>query len=82
MYTEGLDEILSQTQAPNVIHYFSLDVEGAESVVFKHIPFDKYSIYAFTIERPTKDILQILMQQNYVEVGILGAFGDTMFLSR
>ncbi|CAL58417.1 Methyltransferase FkbM [Ostreococcus tauri] len=82
LYTVSLHEILSRIQVPNVIHYFSLDVEGAESVVFKHLPFDKYSFYMFTIERPTEDILQILMRKGYVEVGILGSFGDTMFLSR
>ena len=82
MYTVTLHEILRRNRAPKTVHYFSLDVEGAESVVFEHIPFDKYSVYVLTIERPTIDILQILTQEGYVEVGILGGFGDTMFLSR
>ena len=82
MYTVTLHQILKQNQAPKVVHYFSLDVEGAEFTVLMHMPFDKYSVYVLTIERPTIDVLQILTQEGYVEVGILGSFGDTMFLSR
>jgi len=51
MYTVTLHEILQyfiillqQNQAPKVVHYFSLDVEGAESTVLMHMPFDKYSV--------------------------------------
>ena len=35
----------------------------------------------FTIERPNADVRAILSKQKYFEVGILGWFGDTMFMS-
>jgi hypothetical protein len=81
-YTVTIREILYMQRAPKTIHYFSLDVEGAESIVFAHIPFDAYTIYSMTIERPRQDVLKSLSQYGFVEVGILGDFGDTMYLSR
>jgi hypothetical protein len=58
----------------------SLDIEGAESVVFPLLPFETHKIYIFTIERPKEDVRSILRAQSYVEVGVLGDCGDTMFL--
>ena len=81
VYTVEIVEILRKARAPKVIHYMSLDVEGAESLVFAHIPF-KTTIYMMTIERPKNDILVQLSELGYVEVGILGSFGDTMYLNR
>ena len=82
LHTVDIANILSTCGAPKVIDYFSLDVEGAESLVLEFMPFELYKITLFTIERPNDDVRLILRQQNYAEVGILGDFGDTMFLSR
>jgi len=81
-YTVSIDEIFRESGVPQIVHYFSLDVEGAESLVFSHIPFGKYQIYVFTIERPKSDVLYQLQQLGYVEVGILADFGDTMYMSK
>jgi len=40
--TRTLEYILRQFNAPDVIDYLSLDVEGAETRVLKNFPFDKY----------------------------------------
>ena len=37
---------------------------------------------AFTIERPSKKVLEILEDENFVEIGVLGHFGDTMYLNK
>jgi hypothetical protein len=75
-------EVLTVTEAPKVIDYFSLDIEGAEALVFDTIPFDTHTIYCFTIERPVDRLRERLGTLGYVEVGILGTFGDTMYLSK
>ena len=81
-YTVSIEDIFRISDVPQIVHYFSLDVEGAESLVFSHIPFGKYQIYVFTIERPKSDILVQLQQLGYVEVGILASFGDVMYMSK
>jgi len=79
--TTTVDEIFTKYHVPYVIDYMSLDIEGAESVVFPLLPFQTYKIYILTIERPKDDVRSILRAQNYVEVGVLGDYGDTMFLN-
>ena len=81
-YTVSIEDIFRISDVPQIVHYFSLDVEGAESLVFSHIPFVKFQIYVFTIERPKSDILVQLHQLGYVEVGILADFGDVMYMSK
>ncbi len=81
-YTVSIEDIFRISDVPQIVHYLSLDVEGAESLVFSHIPFGNYQIYVFTIERPKSDILVQLQQHGYVEVGILGEFGDVMYMSK
>jgi hypothetical protein len=81
-YSVDIAEIFRYVQAPKVIEYFSLDVEGAESLIFPYLPFNTHTIYSITIERPRTDVLEVLKNEGYVEVGILGNFGDTMYLNR
>ena len=78
--TTTIDAIFTKYHVPKIIDYMSLDIEGAESVVFPLLPFETYKIYIFTIERPKDDVRSVLRAQNYVEVGVLGDYGDTMFL--
>lgn len=42
-FTVTLLEILKRNNAPNVIDYMSLDIEGAESYVMMHFPFTSVS---------------------------------------
>ena len=63
-----LTEVLDRHNAPKIIDYFSLDVEGCETRVIKGLDFNKYSFNCLTIERPTLEIHQIFLNNNYVFV--------------
>lgn len=64
--TRRLDEILRAADAPSVIDYLSLDVEGAEARILGDFPFDRYSFRAITVERPTREIHARLAGAGYV----------------
>lgn len=42
--------ILNDCQAPSIIDYLSLDIEGGEAAAISVFPFDKYKIRALTVE--------------------------------
>jgi FkbM family methyltransferase len=48
--TVTLDDILARANAPDFIHYMSIDIEGAELEALKGLSFSKYKVGAFTIE--------------------------------
>lgn len=48
--TKTMESILKMYNAPNVIDYLSLDVEGHEYEILKTFPFDKYIINCITVE--------------------------------
>jgi FkbM family methyltransferase len=48
--TVTLDDILARVDAPDFIHYMSIDIEGAELEALKGFSFSKYKVGAFTIE--------------------------------
>lgn len=66
--TRTLEYILDHFDAPPVIDYLSLDVEGAEERIISTFPFNKYTFLAITIERPTIDLEEILFKNGYVFV--------------
>jgi hypothetical protein len=63
--TKTLEYVLDSFNAPKIIDYLSLDVEGAEERILSNFPFDKYIFYALTIERPTPNLEKILFKNNY-----------------
>ena len=48
--TKTLAYVLDQFQAPNVIDYLSLDVEGHEYDILSTFPFDRYQFKCMTVE--------------------------------
>tara|TARA_A100001015_G_scaffold201492_1_gene224915 strand:- start:488 stop:1273 length:786 start_codon:yes stop_codon:yes gene_type:complete len=66
--SRSLVSILDEINAPKIIDYFSLDIEGAEEIVLKNFPFEKYKFLALTIERPSPLINQLLKKNNYTFV--------------
>mmetsp|Transcript_16814 Transcript_16814/g.28525 ORF Transcript_16814/g.28525 Transcript_16814/m.28525 type:complete len:315 (-) Transcript_16814:380-1324(-) len=80
MVTVTLEQILDFARAPKVIDYLSLDVEGAEEHVLSKFPFDKYTFYAITVERPSKKVHHTLTIHGYRFVYILSGFGDVLYL--
>lgn len=69
--TSTLDKELDRNNAPSLIDYMSLDVEGAEYLVLKNFPFDKYKFRCMSIERPNKQLDILLDQNNYRQVAHL-----------
>ena len=49
-YTTTLEKVLDKYNAPNIIDYLSLDVEGHEYEVIKNFNFDKYIFRCITVE--------------------------------
>lgn len=66
--TKTLEEVLDECNAPSIIDYLSLDVEGAETRILRHFPFDRYVFLAATIERVSPELHQILIENNYLFV--------------
>jgi len=72
--------IFKETKTPKLIDYFSLDVEGAESLVMKDFPWDEYKFRILTIERPKDDLVAALLGQGYIFVAIIDTFGEEIWM--
>jgi len=78
-YTVTLGEIFSRNNAPKMIDYLSLDVEGAEYFVLSVFPWESYQIRIMTIERPTEELKTFLDAKGYKYIETLGDFGETVW---
>ena len=58
-------DILEANHAPKVIHYLSIDVEGAEERVLIDFPMDRYQFLTLSIERPSDALHQKLTDNGY-----------------
>lgn len=68
MTTRTLVDILDEDNAPIIIHYLSIDVEGAEDRVLLDFPFDRYKFMCITIERPSAMLSAKLETAGYILV--------------
>jgi len=76
-----LQDILHRSNAPSTIDYLSLDVEGAEEAVMRLFPFQTYTFLAWTIERPSDALQNLVASHGYVFVAEMpGNFGEKLFL--
>jgi FkbM family methyltransferase len=66
-----LIDILDSNHAPPVIHYLSIDVEGAEERVLIDFPMDRYKFLTLSIERPSTALHQKLMDNGYHLVKVI-----------
>jgi hypothetical protein len=78
-YTAPLLELLQNFQVPHVIDYLSLDVEGAEHMIMKDFPFEEYAIRIMTVERPSKQLRQLLESKGFVFLKDLAWWGETLW---
>ena len=79
--TRLLADVLRSESAPRNIHYFSLDVEGAEDAVLPPwFPWDSYIFYTLSIERPPPALNARLFQHGYLFVQNFGV--DTFYVHR
>ena len=60
-----LTKILDEISAPNLIDFFSLDVEGFEDQVIKGINFNKYNFKFLLIETTNDLVVNFLNNNNY-----------------
>jgi Methyltransferase FkbM domain len=79
-YTVTLREIFERFNAPPVIDYFSLDIEGAETFVMESFPFDQYRFHILTVERADPRLRQLLEQNGYVQMKQLKKWGETLWM--
>jgi FkbM family methyltransferase len=71
--TTTLAEVLAGANAPSLIHFLSLDIEGAELEALRGVPFDKYRFGAMAIEHNDEepkrtDLLKFLEERGYRRV--------------
>ncbi|GAB4579402.1 MAG: hypothetical protein Fur0022_21400 [Anaerolineales bacterium] len=66
--TIPLTELLASFNAPKIMDYLSLDVEGSEERVLRGFDFHQYQFRCLTIERPTPRVNEMLFQNGYVFV--------------
>jgi Methyltransferase FkbM domain len=81
-YTVPLYEVLNRFQAPKVIDYLSLDVEGAETLIMKDFPFHEYSFNVMTVERPKDDLKALFEKFDYELVARIGLHGETLWVRK
>ena len=78
--TVSLAELLERVNAPSRIDYFSFDIEGAEDLVMREFPWEKYTFLSLTVERPKEWLMHMLESHGYMFVKNHGDFGDMMYL--
>lgn len=80
MRTVNLNELLRHIQAPTVIDYMSLDVEGSESIVMESFDWSTYKFRVITVERPKVDLVEMLALHGYKKLRSNAVFDDETWL--
>ena len=78
-YTAPITEVLGRFHVPYIIDYVSLDVEGSEYEIMKDFPFDTYTIRVLTVERPNKQLQQLLTEHGYVYLAKIATWGEYLW---
>jgi hypothetical protein len=78
--TATLRAIFERVPVPSVIHYMSLDIEGAETGAMSAFPFELNTVLVMTIERPDPALIKLLYRHGYLFVWCLSWFGETVFV--
>lgn len=81
-YTMPIVDLLERFQAPAVVDYLSLDVEGAETFVMENFPFDRYHIKVITAERLKGPIRGYLKANGYEFIGRLTKWGESLWIHK
>ena len=71
--------VFHEMNVPSVIDYFSLDVEGAESLVMANFPWDNFKFLFMTVERPKPDLKAAFEAHGYYMVKELVDWGETLW---
>jgi FkbM family methyltransferase len=63
--SSSLANILRTNDAPHIIDYLSIDIEGAEDKALLGFPFSEYIFRCLTIERPSHELHERLVKNRY-----------------
>ena len=77
--TQTLQNVLEQHNAPKVIDYCSVDIEGAEDRMLNGVDLQTYTFRAMTIERPSPAVKEKLARHGYLVVREIPRL-DTFFI--
>mmetsp|Transcript_5607 Transcript_5607/g.9207 ORF Transcript_5607/g.9207 Transcript_5607/m.9207 type:complete len:369 (-) Transcript_5607:64-1170(-) len=80
--TTTLTSILDFVHAPTTMEYLSLDVEGAEIFVLQGLDMQRYRFLFATVERPTRQVHELLTQNEYRFVFLMAHFGECLYMHR
>mmetsp|Transcript_17631 Transcript_17631/g.25734 ORF Transcript_17631/g.25734 Transcript_17631/m.25734 type:complete len:381 (-) Transcript_17631:200-1342(-) len=69
LFIVPISDILKKYNAPPVMEYLSLDIEGAEYDTMKGFPFDSHKFKVMTIERPSEKLTDLLYDKGYLYIG-------------
>ncbi|WP_026606526.1 FkbM family methyltransferase [Methylocapsa acidiphila] len=64
--TITLDDLLTKHNAPPIVDYFSLDVEGSEYDILENFPFNKWRFNCINVERPSMELNKLLLDNEYI----------------
>ena len=78
--TKTLEEILDENNAPPIMDYLSLDIEGGEWHALKNFNFNKYKWKCLTIEKPGIDLDLLLDKNGYIQ--ICHSYFDTFYIHK
>ena len=76
----SISTVFQVHHVPNIVDYFSLDVEGAETIVMEHFAWDQFQFKFMTIERPKDDLKAMLVSNGYKQVVQLTIWGETLWI--
>lgn len=79
-YTVSIKSLFQKFNVPQRIDYFSLDVEGAETLIMEDFPFDDYTVHFMTVERPKLELQKLLKDHDYHFVLQLVSWGETLWV--
>ena len=82
MHMLPLSELLRKVNAPPVIDLFSLDVEGAESIVMESFPWSTHRFKVLLVERPKPDLSKALIEHGYVLLRGNAIFNDETWVDK
>lgn len=78
--TKTLEEVLDANNAPAIMDYLSLDIEGAEWEALKNFNFNKYKWRSLTIEKPNLELDLLLDKNGYIQ--ICHSYFDTFYIHK
>jgi hypothetical protein len=81
-YGATLESIFSRFNAPFVIDYMSLDIEGAEDFVMETFPFNNYKFNVLTIERSSDKLKAVLEKNGYKLLKILLSKQESLWIHK